>query len=174
MLLNIMPMSNLGTQKRAQSALEFLTTYAWAFLVILVMIGTIAYFGILRPQRILPDRCNFGAEFSCLDYQISATNNQLKIKLKNNLASPVTISAISLSSETTTKYTCTLPPAEGYPTNWQSGNITDLTFTGCNTAAAGFVQSDKGKVLIKITYYDIKSGSSYSRDVQGEVFATVS
>lgn len=161
-------------QKRAQSALEFLTTYAWAFIVMIIVISTIAYFGILRPQKILPDRCSFGVEFSCLDHKISSTDNQLKIKLKNNIASPITISAISLSSESATKYACTLPPSEGYPANWQSGNITDLTFTGCNTAAAGFVQSEKGKVLMKITYYDVKSGSSFSRDVQGEVFAAVS
>ena len=29
------------------------------------MIGSLAYFGILRPSRILPERCNFGAEIGC-------------------------------------------------------------------------------------------------------------
>ncbi|MBI2659218.1 hypothetical protein HYX05_03935 [Candidatus Woesearchaeota archaeon] len=46
---------------KSQAALEFLTTYGWAFLVILIMIGTLAYFGILNPSKILPNRCNFGA-----------------------------------------------------------------------------------------------------------------
>ena len=55
---------------RAQAALEFLTTYGWAFLVILIMIGTLAYFGILNPSKVLPNRCTFGAEFQCLDFQI--------------------------------------------------------------------------------------------------------
>ena len=159
-------------QKKAQSALEFLTTYAWAFLVMIIVIGVIAYFGVLRPQKILPDRCNFGAEFTCLNYQISSASNQFKLRLKNNLAAPVTISGISLNSETTTQYSCTNPTLP--ISNMPSGNITDLTFTSCNTATAGFVVGDKAKVLVKITYYDVTSGAGYARDVQGEVFATVS
>lgn len=42
-------------KKKAQSALEFLTTYGWAFLVILIMIGALAYFGVLDPNRFLPE-----------------------------------------------------------------------------------------------------------------------
>jgi len=33
--------------KKGQAALEFLMTYGWAFLVILVMIGALAYFGFI-------------------------------------------------------------------------------------------------------------------------------
>lgn len=159
-------------QKKAQSALEFLTTYAWAFFVMIIVVGAIAYFGVLRPQKILPERCSFGAEFTCLNYQISSANNQFKLMLKNNLPAPITISGISLNSETKTQYACTSPslPISNLP----SGSITELAFTSCNTVAAGFVAGDKAKVLIKITYYDAASGSGYSRDVQGEVFAAVS
>ena len=139
--------------------------------MIIILIGAIAYFGVLRPQKLLPDRCNFGSEFSCLAYQISAADNQLKLRLKNNLANPITITAITLGSETSMQYSCTNPslPISNLP----SGNITDFVFTGCNTAAAGFVTGDKGKVLVKISYYDIIAGAGYSRDVEGEVYATV-
>ncbi len=37
--------------KKSQAALEFLITYGWAFLVILLMIGTLSYFGILSPSQ---------------------------------------------------------------------------------------------------------------------------
>ena len=156
--------------RAGQAALEFLTTYAWAFIVIIVLIGAIAYFGVLRPQKLLPDRCNFGSEFSCLAYTISATDNQLLLRLKNNLANPVTITSITLGSESSTQYTCTNP---SLPSNFVSGNITDLTFTGCNTAAAGFVAGDKAKVLVKVNFYDITAGSTYGRQTQGEVYSTV-
>lgn len=36
---------------KGQAALEFLTTYGWAFLVILVMIGALTYFGVLAPAK---------------------------------------------------------------------------------------------------------------------------
>ncbi len=58
--------------KKGQAALEFLTTYGWAFLVILVMIGALSYFGVLNPDNYVPDACNFGSVMSCSgDYGIT-------------------------------------------------------------------------------------------------------
>lgn len=39
--------------KKGQAALEFLTTYGWAFLVILVMIGGLSYFGVLDVNTLI-------------------------------------------------------------------------------------------------------------------------
>ena len=156
---------------KAQAALEFLTTYGWAFLVILIMIGTLAYFGILSPGKILPNRCNFGSEFQCVDYQISATANTFKLRMKSAVSDPIDVSAITLSSEAATQYTCSTPPAN--PSAWTSGKVIDLTWSGCNSAAAGFVLGDKAKVLVTITYNSEISGTGYKRDVRGEVVSTV-
>ena len=162
---------NFKIFKKAQAALEFLTTYGWAFLVILIMIGTLAYFGILSPSKLLPNRCNFGSEFQCLDYQISATANTFKIRIKNALAEPIDVSAITLSSEGTTVYACSTPPA--LPTGWKSGDIKELAWSGCNSAVAGIISGEKGKVLITITYNTVSSGAGYSKEVKGEVLSTV-
>jgi len=51
--------------KKGQGALEFLMTYGWAFLVILIMIAALTYFGVLNPSKWLPDRCNFGSDTTC-------------------------------------------------------------------------------------------------------------
>lgn len=157
--------------KKAQAALEFLTTYGWAFLVILIMIGTLAYFGILSPGKILPNRCNIGPEFECIDFQISATDNTFKIKLKNNVGEPIAVQSMTLDSETATKYSCSTPPAN--PTTWKTGEILDFAWSGCNTAATGMVAGEKGKVLLKLRYYSVSSGSSYAKEVNGEVFSGV-
>src|SRR3989344_2961537 len=113
---------------KAQAALEFLTTYGWAFLVILIMIGTLAYFGILSPSKLLPNRCNFGSEFQCLDYQIGSS--AFKIRMKNNVGEPIDVSSITLSAESTAAYTCTTPPAN--PTGWKSGEIKELSWSSCS------------------------------------------
>ncbi len=152
---------------KSQAALEFLTTYGWAFLVILIMISTLAYFGILNPGKILPNRCNFGAEFQCIDYQISSTG--FKMRLKNNVGEAMDISSISLSTESTVSYTCTTPPTN--PTGWKSGEVKDLAWTGCSGGA--IIAGEKGKVLITIRYYSIASGSGYTKEVKGEVLSTV-
>jgi hypothetical protein len=59
--------------KRGQAALEFLSTYGFAFLIILVMIGALSYFGVLSPQRLVPGRCTTSPEFDCADYQVLRT-----------------------------------------------------------------------------------------------------
>ncbi|MEK6891876.1 MAG: hypothetical protein AABX25_01700, partial [Nanoarchaeota archaeon] len=157
---------------KSQAALEFLTTYGWALLVILLMIGALAYFGILNPSKILPSRCNFGAEFQCTDYQISATANTFKLRLKNGVGEPISVSAATLGSEGSTQYACTLT-SPALPFTFSSGNISDFSFGTCNSAAAGFVAGEKGKVLVTITYNTVSSGSSYASQVRGEVYAGV-
>lgn len=159
--------------KKSQAALEFLTTYGWAFLVILIMVGTLAYFGILSPSRILPNRCNFGSEFQCVDYQIteSGATSTVTIRLKNSLGQAVSIGSIGVGSEGTASLSCTNP---SLPTNWKSGELIDLQFTACsNMAAAGLVKGEKGKVNVTIDYYSVTSGSAYTKQVKGEVYTTV-
>ncbi|MAE42212.1 hypothetical protein CMO93_00445 [Candidatus Woesearchaeota archaeon] len=171
--------------KRSQAALEFLTTYAWAFLIILIMIGALAYFGILNPSKILPDRCTFGTEISCVDYRITAPGTDtFSLRLKNSIGEPIIIpaivaSGITLSSESATAYACTLStidgstPDEGADYTWNTADVVDFAFTDCTPSAAGFVQGDKGKVLITINYHLAKSSATYKREVSGEVFATI-
>jgi len=159
-------------QKKSQAALEFLTTYGWAFLVILLMIGALAYFGILKPSKFLPDRCSLGPEFSCLDYQISASYNTFKMRLKSNIGEPIMVNNITLSSESATKYSCALS-SHTLPIIWNTEIITDFSFENCTSAAAAMIKGEKGKVLLTITYYSVKSGSEYAHEVNGEAFSTV-
>ena len=56
--------------RRSQAALEFLTTYGWAVLVLLVMVASLSNFGILSPDRFLPERCSVGGGFSCDGFEV--------------------------------------------------------------------------------------------------------
>jgi len=58
---------------KGQSALEFLVTYGWAFLVILIMIGALSYFGVMDPARYLPDYCILGSGFTCVDSRMQTS-----------------------------------------------------------------------------------------------------
>lgn len=58
--------------KRSQAAMEFLLTYGWAILIVLVVIAALAYFGILSPQKLLPDKCFFQIGVSCVDFSASS------------------------------------------------------------------------------------------------------
>jgi len=63
--------------KKCQAAMEFLMTYGWVILFVLAAIGALAYFGILNPDRILPEKCTMQSGISCLDFN----NNDFEITL---------------------------------------------------------------------------------------------
>jgi hypothetical protein len=58
--------------RKSQAALEFIMTYGWAILVVLVAIGALAYFGVLSPDRFLPAKCTLQSGLACLDHRVQA------------------------------------------------------------------------------------------------------
>ena len=99
------------SRKRGQAALEFLTTYGWAFLVILVMISALGYFGILNPDRFLPERCNVPSNFACEEYALSsATTNNTIIVLRNQVGQTLeymNITSVFIRGQTDSAPNCT-------------------------------------------------------------------
>lgn len=83
---------------KSQAALEFLMTYGWAILVVLVAIGALAYFGVLSPDRFIAQRCSFPAGITCLDFSYSIINDvpTLKFVIKNNLGWDLTLVGITV------------------------------------------------------------------------------
>ena len=165
--------SKLVFQKRGQSALEFLVTYAWAFIVIAIVIAAIAYFGVLRPQRVLPDRCTFNVAFDCQAYSIN-TAGDLRLRLKNGVGTTITVTpnGLTVTKEDGTPFIgCVLTSA--VPTNWALGGVENILWQTCDLTTAGFSAGDKAKLLVNMTYYDPKAGTDYTKLAQGEIFVTV-
>ena len=69
--------------KKSQAALEFMMTYGWAILVVLVAIGALAYFGVLSPEKFLPDKCTLQAGIACIDKK--ATPTSVTVRITNSL-----------------------------------------------------------------------------------------
>lgn len=46
----------MKSTKEESILLTFLLTYGWIILVVLVMIGALAYFGVISPDRFLPNQ----------------------------------------------------------------------------------------------------------------------
>ena len=84
--------------RKGQAALEFLTTYGWAFLVILVMIGGLWYFGVFNFTDKLPDKCTLDNKLGCGQiFVISDSNSStLQMQVQNNALNAVTISNATL------------------------------------------------------------------------------
>ncbi len=69
--------------KRAQAAMEFLVTYGWAILAMLVVISSLAYFGVFSPDRIVSERCVASTGISCVDQFASTTDSTIHFTVKN-------------------------------------------------------------------------------------------
>ena len=69
--------------KRAQAAMEFLMTYGWAILVVLVVISALAYSGVLDPSALLPEKCVFASGIICDDFSVETS--RITLILQNHL-----------------------------------------------------------------------------------------
>ncbi|MGM5481396.1 MAG: hypothetical protein ACQESE_03215 [Nanobdellota archaeon] len=79
-------------KRKGQAAMEFLMTYGWAILVVLLAIGALAYFGVLSPQKLLPERTTFSAPIPNLDNAVvDADTNSVEIAFKNNKGVAITL-----------------------------------------------------------------------------------
>ena len=63
----------INKTRKSQAALEFLMTYGWAILVVLVAVGALAYFGVLNPDKFLPAKCALSAGIGCIDHRVQGT-----------------------------------------------------------------------------------------------------
>lgn len=151
--------------KRGQAALEFLTTYGWAFLIIMVMIGAISYFGILNPSKFVPARCTVSPEFSCQDYRIVGSAGRVDIVLKQSIGKTITFNRIDCKYSTATSTSFTPVAGAWSPTAAQT---TSCTF---NPNVLSTMTGQKVKITYDITYQ--KSTGGLTQIASGEVFAEV-
>ena len=134
--------------RKGQAAMEFLMTYGWAILVVLVAIGALAYFGVLSPDRFLPSRCTLPAGIACTDHDVSSTNG-VNIVLRNSLGYSIDTIVVSVggcSSALTPGNDATL--TNGEQDTW-TGTASD-----CGIDAIGGQKFSKG---FGISYKNIDS-----------------
>lgn len=82
--------------KRAQAALEFLMTYGWAILVVIIAISSLAYFGVLSPDKFLPEKCVLPPGLACLSYRIG--EDTAKLVIQNSLGQSIAVSRVDVDA----------------------------------------------------------------------------
>ena len=131
--------------------MEFLMTYGWAILVVLVAIGALSYFGVLSPDRFLPSRCTLPSGIACIDHKaqdiFGPGNGLVVISFKNSLGYGIKDVQIAASY-------CTGGTSEGLIKNGEISRV--LSATGC-TLTVG----EKYSGEINITYTNADSGLTH-------------
>jgi hypothetical protein len=132
-------------KKKGQAAMEFLMTYGWAILVVIAAIAALAYFGVLDPARLLPERCQFPAGMDCID-KASIKTTTITVALRNNQGFPVTVDSANTTGCTGVPNVyvgaSTTPNAIPYATPIPNNEVFRVEFTTCTLVAGDKFDSD--------------------------------
>lgn len=69
--------------KKAQAAMEFMMTYGWAILAVLLVIGALVGLGLTNPDTWATETCQIDTQIQCLDH--AGTTSQIQMSIENNL-----------------------------------------------------------------------------------------
>ena len=145
--------------RKGQAAMEFLMTYGWAILVVLAAIGALAYFGVLSPGKLVPDKCTLGPGFDIKDCKASTTS--LQFTIFNGLGVDVKNLTGYINSTGGSDASCGNESVLGDGT---LANGATLTWTPCTySAAAG------GRFDADVSLVYVKSGETLNHTITGKI-----
>jgi hypothetical protein len=87
--------------QKAQSAVEYLSTYGWAILVLALVLAALVGLGIFSPQSFVNTSCTFPAEISCLSSIFYSSNSVLAINIQQATTGPIEVTAIGCNNQST-------------------------------------------------------------------------
>lgn len=160
--------------RKGQAAIEFLMTYGWAILVVLVVIGALGYFGVLSPTALLPEKCVFGVELACQDYALHT--NKIELKLQNNIGTAMVITKAAVVSddkvtplcETTSEGKAGAIAGPSPLQNSQVGSYSIDCTKGTNLAGR---EGQKTRLYVNVWYKKGETGLEHK--IEGDIFAIV-
>ncbi|MEA3431032.1 MAG: hypothetical protein U9R08_07195 [Nanoarchaeota archaeon] len=132
--------------KRGQAALEFLMTYGWVILIVIIVIGALAAFGVFDVGRLIQDKCLLPTSLSCDESGYStADSGTISLVLLNSFGRDVEISELTFTDKDSDQV-CTETFATPVKILNQRKEL--INVTSCNLAS----KSGKYRMDIDLTY----------------------
>jgi len=159
--------------KKGQSAMEYLMTYGWAILVIIIVIAVLFYIGVLNPRNVTPTSCTFPPGISCASFKLvddgtlyltigQATGK--RINVTGILCTQAQTSAAAPSAQWTT-----LSPQVPM-TNGESASLGSFNcYSASGTTPLGGSDGETAKFKIWLNYSELSPGVLETRQVMGDV-----
>lgn len=150
---------------RAQSAVEFLTTYSFVFLIIAIALFILLIYASI-PKAILPAQCTFYGGFNCLDiayFNTGSGGSELVILASDKQIGTVNITSFNATMDNipSTGGYCTpatvIPGQNFYCIATFSGTATTKTYVGTFSTAANYCANSPSG----LSNYSCPSGSGY-------------
>jgi hypothetical protein len=83
---------------KGQTALEYLITYGWAILVILVVLAVLWYYGVFNPAKWSGESVSEGSAFKVVDKQLSSAGT-FRLVLGDKTGTSTSISNVNVSGD---------------------------------------------------------------------------
>ena len=149
--------------KKGQAALEFLTTYGWAFLAILVMVGALSYFGVFDASKFVPESCKLDGNLECPSYALNSS--QLNIRIQNNLMTPIKVTKIRITERGNTSFEDAFTGSSSIPKQ------SEADITGNGSINLGSFKGEKKTFILNVYY--TKGSSTIANVAEGTLTALV-
>lgn len=129
--------------KKGQAAVEFLSTYGWALLAVLLAVGVLGYFNFLDVGRYVSERCELGTQIQCVETNLNA-NGDLSVVVRNNYPVAINMPGFTATMQDGSTETLSIDQDVG------SGQTT--TFTIANFDNRDFNVGDKVEFDFEIEF----------------------
>jgi hypothetical protein len=178
--------------KQGQAALEFVSTYGFAFIILLAVLGSLSYFGIFNFSALRSNDCSFPRGITCLDYTMDRADMlfqepaypgavnivspgagmqpYVRVIVYNSYGVNLTVINATYTNDESGVQSCTVAPASimgARTTNWTAGTNKTLW---CKFPQARFRVRDHydGYVTLNFT----QESGTYQYLVKGAVSTT--
>lgn len=105
---------------KGQAAVEYLMTYGWAILALVIVVGVLITSGMLSPTYLISEECNFGNNFPCKLALYNDGGTKLAMTFYNAFPYKVKISEIRISTDGSS--------LTGIPENQELESGSNITF----------------------------------------------
>lgn len=132
--------------------MEFMMTYGWAILVLVVVLGALFYIGVFNPQGNAPSACTLPSGLSCYVYKVDS-NAQLTLDIGQATGKKLRITGVACSKAAS-------PALTAVDVEIKSGShklVTDGVTVTCKEADDSTPSTSlyyKGKLVISYTEVD--------------------
>jgi hypothetical protein len=176
------PMKNrmVKQMRKAQAAMEYLITYGWAVLIMLVVVGVLFYLGIFSPHTIMT--CSFqNPGFTCYAYKLTGSGGGLVLDMGQATGHDIKVTGFNCTTSDTwtatefdglTASNVTIPAGSHKPLNGSVQTPTSLPCyktDGTKMAAGDVGGYYKGKIYIHYLDTETNMDHKITGDIAGKI-----
>ena len=164
------PVDTVPKAQKAQSAIEYLTTYGWAIIIIAVVLAALFELGLFSPGSFTSTTCVFPAEFGCLSAILYSTNSTISLNIQQAIQSNINVTSLACNNEgTIANMIAPYNPPSNQVTIGIGGNYTFDVACYNNGTLVSLVPGQVWKGYVLINYTELNT--NFPHTVRGTVVA---